>query len=505
MSAAASHPLAVEAPSEPIAWLDILSRAKASPGRRVFVSRALVAADVVGLAVAFAVAVASFGFSASGDHARPAFELAVFFVSLPIWTMIASTNGLYHYDEWRVTHSTVDDFFGVVQTVTLGAWVFFMGCWITSISYPRPGKLIAFWILATLLTTSIRALARSWCRRSPSYIQRTVIVGGGDVGQLVARKLGQHPEYGIDLIGLVDDDPKERRADLCALPLLGTAFDLPQLVADHGIDRVMIAFSNLSDANTVSLVRPLQDRGLQVDVIPRLYELVGPRVDVHTVEGLPLIGLPPVRPSRAALSVKRALDILGASLGLLLTAPLCAYFAWKVHRTSPGPIFFRQTRLGENMREFTALKFRTMFVDADQSKHRDYVETIMSAAATPGENGVYKLERPDDITPFGRWLRKTSMDELPQLLNVLCGDMSLVGPRPCLRYETEFFKAHHFERFLMPAGLTGLWQVTARAHSTFGEALDLDVSYVRGWSLGLDLRLLLLTPIQLVRQRQATR
>jgi lipopolysaccharide/colanic/teichoic acid biosynthesis glycosyltransferase len=171
-----------------------------------------------------------------------------------------------------------------------------------------------------------------------------------------------------------------------------------------------------------------------------------------------------------------------------------------VHRSSPGPVFFRQTRLGLNMREFTALKFRTMWTDTDDSEHRKYIASTMRSSATAGSNGLYKLERKNAITPFGHWLRKTSLDELPQLINVLRGDMSLVGPRPCIPYETQNFEPHHFERFLLPAGVTGLWQVMARAHSSFGEALDMDVAYVRGWSLGLDLRLLFRTPLELLRQ-----
>src|SRR5262249_46844830 len=139
---------------------------------------------------------------------------------------------------------------------------------------------------------------------------------------------------------------------------------------------------------------------------------------------------------------------------------------WRIRRDSPGPVFFRQTRLGMNMREFETLKFRTMAVGTRSDAHRDYIRSTMSSKAAVGENGVYKLERTSDVTPVGRWLRRTSLDELPQLLNVLRGDMSLVGPRPCLDYETEFFEPHHFERFLVPQGVTGLWQVTARAHST---------------------------------------
>jgi lipopolysaccharide/colanic/teichoic acid biosynthesis glycosyltransferase len=165
-------------------------------------------------------------------------------------------------------------------------------------------------------------------------------------------------------------------------------------------------------------------------------------------------------------------------------------------------VFFRQTRLGMDMREFTLLKFRTMREGTDEAPHREYVKQIMRSDALPQSNNLYKLDRNDSITPVGRWLRKTSLDELPQLINVLRGEMSLVGPRPLIPYELELFSPHHYERFLVPAGLSGLWQVEARAHTTFGEALDLDVAYARGWSLGLDLRLLLRTPLVIFRKRE---
>jgi lipopolysaccharide/colanic/teichoic acid biosynthesis glycosyltransferase len=142
-----------------------------------------------------------------------------------------------------------------------------------------------------------------------------------------------------------------------------------------------------------------------------------------------------------------------------------------------------------------------MKVGTPTEAHRDYINSLADPAVSPTSNGLFKLDREDAVTAFGRWLRKTSLDELPQLINVLLGHMSLVGPRPCISYETETFLPHHFERFLVPAGITGLWQVTGRAHTTFREALDMDVSYVRGWSLGLDLRLLSLTPLKAFLQR----
>jgi lipopolysaccharide/colanic/teichoic acid biosynthesis glycosyltransferase len=166
---------------------------------------------------------------------------------------------------------------------------------------------------------------------------------------------------------------------------------------------------------------------------------------------------------------------------------------------SSGPVFFRQTRLGMGQRDFKVLKFRTMYEDTSDEEHRAYIRSAMDRRSRPEANGLFKLERAAAVTPFGRWLRRTSLDELPQLLNVLRGDMSLVGPRPCLPYELENFEDHHFDRFLVPAGITGLWQVTARANSTFAEALDMDVAYAHGWSLGLDLQLLIRTPLQLLR------
>jgi lipopolysaccharide/colanic/teichoic acid biosynthesis glycosyltransferase len=237
---------------------------------------------------------------------------------------------------------------------------------------------------------------------------------------------------------------------------------------------------------------------VQIDIVPRAFELIGPSVRVHTVEGLPLLGLPPVRLARSSRLVKRGLDVSAAIFGLLLCAPFFAVVALLIRHDSSGPIFFRQTRLGISQRPFTMLKFRSMQDGTSDAEHRSYIEATSKPDATLSTDGLYKLDRLDSVTRVGRWLRRTSLDELPQLLNVLRGDMSLVGPRPCLPYEVEYFDAHHFDRFLVPAGITGLWQVTARAHATFIEALDMDVAYARGWSLGLDVALALRTLRQLV-------
>jgi exopolysaccharide biosynthesis polyprenyl glycosylphosphotransferase len=330
-----------------------------------------------------------------------------------------------------------------------------------------------------------------------------LIVGAGDVGQLVARKLGQHPEYAIELVGFVDDDPRVARADV-EVNLLGGVDGLVDLVEQHDVDRVIVAFSGKPDARTLALVRLLPLDDVVVDVVPRLFELIGPRATLHSIEGVPVVALPPTHVNRASLATKRVIDLTLASFAVVLTAPLFVYIAYRIKRDSPGPIFYRQTRLGYGMRPFTALKFRTMATGTDDREHRDYIRSTMSSDAELGPTGVYKLERTDAITRVGGWLRRSSLDELPQLINVLLGEMSLVGPRPCIPYEVEHFQPHHFERFLVPQGITGLWQVSARSSSTFGEALEMDVAYARGWSLGLDLRLLFRTPFALHRQRRAT-
>jgi exopolysaccharide biosynthesis polyprenyl glycosylphosphotransferase len=287
------------------------------------------------------------------------------------------------------------------------------------------------------------------------------------------------------------------------LPLVGGVNDLPRIVADYGIERVLVAFSNETDEEMLAAIRALNDFDVQIDIIPRLFELVTSSVKVDGLEGLPLVELPPVRLSRSSWMIKRTIDVLVSGFALLALTPLLVYIAIRIKLDSPGPVFFRQTRLGHREREFPALKFRSMRPDADTAVHQKLIADLMNADSAATENGKFKLENDPRVTKIGAWLRKTSLDELPQLINVFRGDMSLAGPRPCIPYERDLFEPHHFDRFLVPAGITGLWQVTARARSTFREALDMDVAYARGWSLSLDLRLLCRTPWQVLARKGA--
>lgn len=485
-----------------IALLDRRHGSTRVPRRGWVIRRALLTADLVGLILAFAIAEALYDRSHTvGSRFSDFGEIWVFLASLPGWIVVAKLYGLYERDEERTDHTTVEDLVSVFHLLTVGVWLFYGISRLTTFAQPNISKLFVFWLIGIVVVPSARVVARSICRRHVSYLQNTLIVGAGDVGQLVARKLMQHHEYGINLVGFVDDDPKERREDLSSLAILGSSDDLPSIVKLLDVERVIFAFSNESDQGTLELVRSVDDANVQVDIVPRLFEVVTPTAEIHLVEGLPLLGLRLASPARSSLALKRAFDLALASLALALTSPLFLFIAFRVRRDSPGPIFFRQTRLGMNEREFTLFKFRTMREDTDSGAHEEFIKRSMNAGVAQEGNGLFKLDRGDVITRSGAWLRRSSLDELPQLLNVIRGDMSLVGPRPCLPYEVAFFESHHFERFRVPAGMTGLWQVMARAHASFREALDMDVTYARAWSLGLDLRLLLRTPLQLSRPR----
>lgn len=458
-------------------------------GRAGLARRALLVADLTGLAIAYAAA------EAVGPARWPhATALATFAVLLPLWVVAAKLFGLYGADEQRIDHSTVDETVAVILLATVACWALFGVAHFTRRLPELGDALFVFWLAAITAVVAGRSAARAFFHRRPAYRQRAVILGAGDTGRLVARKLRQHAEYGVDVIGFVDERTDGHDG---GVEMIGTPTELPELVRRLDIERVIVAFGNQSQEETLATIRSLNQLDVYVDLVPRLFEIVGPSGRIHSIEGLPLIDLPPVRLSRSTRLVKRTIDIVGALVGLVLTAPIFLVVPILIRRESPGPALFRQTRLGEHMRPFTVLKFRTMRLGADEERHREFIRATMDAAASPQENGLYKLDRADEITRIGAFLRRTSLDELPQLLNILRGDMSLVGPRPCIPYETQFFEPRHFERFLVPAGLTGLWQVTARAHSTFGEALDMDVAYARGWSIGLDLTLALRTVRQI--------
>jgi exopolysaccharide biosynthesis polyprenyl glycosylphosphotransferase len=467
-------------------------------GRGWLVRRMLVAADVIGLALAFLLAEALFG---PGGGVRDAFDAqAEYFAlcfALPCWVVVAKFYGLYDRDEERTDHSTADDFVGVFHVVTVGAWIFFGAARLTDIANPDLRRLFVFWALAIALVTLARAGARAVARRNVAYLQNTVIVGAGDVGQLIAKKLLQHPEYGINLVGFVDAEPKERREDLEHLTLLGPPDRLPAIVRLFDVERVIVAFSGDKHEKSLDLIRSMKDMYVQVDVVPRLFELVGPGIDLHTVEGLPLIGLAPPRLAKSSKLLKRTTDLILASIGLVVLTPLFALIAVAIKLDSRGAVFFRQVRMGYADETFRIFKFRTMVADAEDQKSA--VAHLNKHLQNGGDPRMFKITGDPRITRVGRLLRRYSLDELPQLFNVLSGEMSLVGPRPLILDEDQHVQQWARERLRLKPGITGPWQVLGRDGIPFPEMVKLDYLYVSTWSLGRDLSLIARTLPTVVR------
>src|SRR4029079_17415901 len=230
--------------------------------------------------------------------------------------------------------------------ITVGVWVFYATSWLVGLSRPDQAKLATFWFLALLCVVTARSAARALARRQSAYVQNALIVGAGEVGQLIGRKLLQHPEYRINLLGFIDADPRTKRRDLGDLPVLGAPEDIGEIVRREDVDRVIVAFSRDGHEEMLDLVRAIRKHDVQVDLVPRLFEAVGANVGIHTLEGLPLVGLPSSRISRSSRALKRSLDILGSAALLALLAPMMLVIAFLIRRDSPGPVFFRQTRLG---------------------------------------------------------------------------------------------------------------------------------------------------------------
>jgi exopolysaccharide biosynthesis polyprenyl glycosylphosphotransferase len=450
----------------------------------------LALADVAGLTTAFVLAELVVLDGRTGAWSGTA-EVILFAVTLPLWIVLADLQGLYKRDEERTDHSTADDLVGVIQLVTLGTWLFLGGMWLTRLGSPTIPKLFIFWATAIVAVTAARAAARAYCRRRLEYVQNTVIVGAGTVGQVVARKLLQHPEYGTNVVGLVDVKPRERLPGLRRLPLLGRPAELREIVGRYGVERVIFAFSDEPSEQTVAVVRSIKDLDVQIDVVPRLFELVGPSADIFTVEGIPLVGLPPLRLSRRAQLLKRALDLVVATLGLVLLAPFLALVALLVRLDSGGPALFWQARVGAGGRVFRMGKFRTMCTDAEERKGE--LVHLNRHARPGGDPRMFKIDRDPRVTRVGAFLRRYSLDELPQLINVLKGEMSLVGPRPLIAEEARHVSDWALRRLDLKPGMTGLWQVLGRSAIPFDEMVRLDYLYVTSWSLWRDCLLLLRT------------
>jgi exopolysaccharide biosynthesis polyprenyl glycosylphosphotransferase len=461
--------------------------------------RLLLVADLVGLVSAYVFALALSEPTSVPDAIAARWEILLFVASLPLWVLLARGHGLYDRDEERTDHSTVDDIWGVFQVVSIGTWGFLVATEIAGLPHPNLTRLVVFWVTAVMLVPLFRAVIRAVGRRNAAYMQNVIIVGSGYVARLLDSKIRNHPEYGLRVVGFVDSDAGASLDGVGQIALIGTPAQLPELVRTYSAHRVAITFSMDSHEQTLDVIRAMQDSDVQIDIVPRMFEVLGTNAQLHTIEGLPLVGLPIPRLSGSSRFLKRSLDLVGACVGLVLLAPLFSITALVIKLDSRGPVFFRQVRMGGGEKVFRVYKFRTMVEDAE-SRKTELAHLNMHNGDDPR---MFKVPNDPRVTRVGEFLRRWRVDELPQLLNVLRGEMSLVGPRPLILDEDQHVEEWARRRLNLKPGITGLWQVLGASDIPFSEMTKLDYLYVTNWSLREDLRLIVLTLPSLTRARAA--
>jgi exopolysaccharide biosynthesis polyprenyl glycosylphosphotransferase len=347
------------------------------------------------------------------------------------------------------------------------------------------------WLLGCLNVVGVRVVmttVRRVARQRMHLTERALVVGAGIVGAHIARRLRASPEYGLEPVGYLDGDPDPMLSpEALQLPILGTSADAPAVLGRTGARHLILAFSAQRDRDLLGVARAAQAMDVDVSVVPRLFDSLSARTRVEHVGGMPLLNLRRVDPTGWQFTVKHVFDRVVAGALLLLLSPLLLAIAAAVRLSSPGPVLFRQQRVGRDGSLFDVLKFRSMRLDA-----RPAPPLRARGDAAPG--GV---EGDDRRTGIGTFLRKTSLDELPQLLNVARGEMSLVGPRPERPEFVTIFQQHlarYGERQRVRAGITGWAQVHGlRGQTSLADRVEWDNFYIENWSLWLDLKILVMT------------
>ncbi len=459
--------------------------------RRLWLVLALAAGDALAVtgallaayAIRFALIPAPLGIPPLGPY------LFLLALMVPLHAVALKVVGLYAY---RHERTKADEAFLVAQGVTLAtvlavASTFF----IRSFSYSRL-VILLFWGLDLLLVYGVRLAIRDvvrGLRRRGRFIRRALVVGAGPLGQELVRRLRAHPEFGVRVVGFLDDRcPVGERVE--GREVLGGFEAVTRALADQRVDLLFVALPMEAHHDVVKVLNALEGELVDVKIVPDILQFVTLRAAVEELEGLPVISLgqsPIVGFRRIA---KRGIDILLSALGLVLLAPLMGLIALAIRLTSPGPVFYLQERMGLDGRSFAMVKFRSMRVDAE-------------AASGP----VWATEDDARRTPVGRILRRFSLDELPQLWNVLKGDMSLVGPRPERPFFVQQFKTmipQYMLRHKVKSGMTGWAQVNGyRGNTSLEKRIEYDLYYIQNWSLTLDLKILLLTLYRAWQHRHA--
>ena len=422
---------------------------------------------------------------------------------------------LAYYDLYRLRgeFSFVEDGIRVFKATAIGSLLIVGGAFLyrggfqfRSFSYARGVFLIDFLVALgayLLLRFAVRG-AQMFARRRQLNLIPTLVVGRGAEASIFINEMRDRPELGYRVIGVVENSPHDTTpAEFAGAPVIGGLKELPEAIRESGANEVIIADSTVpGEALFDVMMRVGRGRGVEFRIAPSLFNFLPRKTEVDQIGALPMITLFRSPLSNVARLVKRTSDLIIAFAATFVFLPLWILITLLIKLDSRGPCFYKQERVGMDGRVFLFYKFRTMRPDADDASHREFQRQYIAGQSDvkPASDGrpVYKLQADPRITRVGRWLRRLSLDELPQLLNVLRGDMSVVGPRPPIPYEVESYELWHRKRLDMKPGMTGLWQVSGRNRLPFDEMVRLDLFYIENWSLLLDLKIILKTlPVML--------
>jgi exopolysaccharide biosynthesis polyprenyl glycosylphosphotransferase len=439
----------------------------------------LLAADMFATVAAVVMGVAVIG----SDNLRVA-ALA----TLPLVPLVSKAVGLYDRDENLIRKTTLDEIPALFQVATLYALLLWLSEYLIVDGELRHRQVIGIWALLFLFM----ALARSVARRIARVVtrpERCLVVGDVESAEPVRRKLRTSVDLNARLVGRVPIGEEPPMPDV-----LGTLDELGIVLAEHEIDRVLIAPAASDPELILHTIRMIKSMGVKVSVLPRLFEVVGSAVEFDDLDGIPLLGLRRQGLPWSSRVLKRATDVIGASLILFFLGPVLAIIALAIKLDSPGPVLFRQRRIGRNGESFEILKFRTMYDGADAMK-------AQLLSRNEGAEGFFKMSEDPRVTRVGRFLRRTYLDELPQLVNVFRGEMSLVGPRPLIADEDRRINGWQRGRLDLVPGMTGFWQVLGSSRIPLDEMVKIDYLYATNWSLWLDVKVILRTVPYVIARR----
>jgi exopolysaccharide biosynthesis polyprenyl glycosylphosphotransferase len=442
-----------------------------SADRDVVYRRTLAVGDAVAAASASALAVA-----VVGRGRTPAALLGVF----PLVVIMSKALGTYNREDLLVRKTTLDEAPALFQLATLYALTAWLIDGLLVGGYRDRWELAVLWTSLFVLLLLLRSVARALSRRMTEP-ERCVVIGDDTSCDWLQLKFGRRRSLHAAVVARIV--PSER--DLQTSPTLVDIDGLQQLVAPLKIDRIIITPGRADEDGVVNVVHAATSLGLKVSVLPRVLQVVGSSSQFDDVEGVPLLSLRPLGFTRTSRVAKRTLDLVGSGLSLVLLSPMLTAIAVLIKLDSRGPVVFRQSRIGRDGRPFHMLKFRTMVQDAEQ--HKEELRHLNQA------EGLFKIAKDPRATRIGPLLRRMSLDELPQLVNVVRGEMSLVGPRPLVLDEDSLLEGWRRRRLQLTPGMTGHWQILGSARIPLEEMARIDYLYVSNWSLWLDVKILLRT------------